>query len=37
MEGFELIIVMVAVCAISYFVFPRFCRFLVKIRNSDKK
>ena len=37
MEGFELIIVLGAVCVIGYFGFTRLCRFLVNIRNSDQK
>lgn len=36
MEGFELIIVLIAVCVIGYYGFTRLCRFLVKIRNSDQ-
>ncbi len=35
MEGFELIIVFVAVCVIGYFCFTRLCKFLVEIRNNN--
>ena len=36
MEGFELIVVFVAVCVIGYFFFTSLCKFLVVIRNNDQ-